>query len=338
MTKRFTHALSIHTLLTLLTLLPGITQAQTLRVVSGAGSIVSNTNGSNDNVATSLDGGAFIPITNGVNTQFATSYAPSTLGGPSPSGNWQASGAGQPTYFVTSPKVTTNTQLREYITTDFDKSTHGSITGDYDLPVAGTLTTLWNPTPNPTHVNDFGVPLDQAQDISVLVPGTTPGTYRGDEWDKFFRYDVTISLPTEIGNQFFISGESRSDNSIYDIVLDYGTTGQTILSLGATTQTLPPTATALPNPYLRNNTDVPSISSFMSPNIVTTPSATHTISFITFNSHDTLCDNIQLGQVCPSPATLLFDFNIVAVLPEPTTLALAIIGIPFFLRYRRPMA
>jgi hypothetical protein len=267
--------------------------AQTFRVVSG---------GTNNTISTS----------------FATAYTPSTLGGPSPASSWQTSGANMPTYFVTTPIVTGNPALRSYITTDLDG--HGSPPNAYNLPAdALTITTLWNPTPTTPG-------LDNAQDVSVLIPGTTPGTYRGDEWDKFFRYDVTFTVPLTIGSQFSLLGEVRSDNSMYDIIYDYGTVGETIISLGATNQPLPAGATQLPNPYLRNGTDVPTIASFAANNIAITPGSSHTISFITFNAHDTTCNGIQPGQVCPSPATMLFDFNITAVIPEPTTLTLLGMG------------
>jgi hypothetical protein len=267
--------------------------AQTFRVVSG---------GTNNTISTS----------------FATAYTPANFGGPSPTGVWQTSGANAPTYFVTTPIVTGNPDLRSYITTDLDG--HGSAPNAYNLPAdALTITTLWNPTPTTPG-------LDNAQDISVLIPGATPGTFRGDEWDKFFRYDVTFTVPLTIGNQFSLLGEVRSDNSMYDVIYDYGTVGETVLSLGATNQPLPPGATQLPNPYLRVGTDVPTIASFTGNNIVITPGSSHTISFITFNSHDTSCDGIQPGQVCPSPATMLFDFNITAVIPEPTTLILLGMG------------
>jgi hypothetical protein len=274
--------------------LPTQSHAQTFRVVSGGGN-------------------------NTISTSFATAYTPANSGGPSPTSVWQTSGANKPTYFVTTPFVTGNTALREYITTDLDG--HGSATGAYNLPVdALTLTTLWNPTPTTPG-------LDNAQDVSVLIPGTTPGTYRGDEWDKFFRYDVTFTVPLNIGGQFSLLGEVRSDNSMYDVIYDYGTAGEAILALGATNQPLPLGATALPNPYLRNNTDVPTIASLTSIGTITiTPGSTHTISFIAFNSHDTSCNGIQPGQVCPSPATMLFDFNINAVIPEPATLALLSVG------------
>jgi hypothetical protein len=274
-------------------LLPTLGYAQTFRVVSGGGN-------------------------NTISTAFATAYTPSNGGGPSPTSLWQTSGANKPTYFVTTPFVTGNAALREYITTDLDG--HGSATSAYNLPVdALTITTLWNPTPTTPG-------LDNAQDVSVLIPGATPGTYRGDEWDKFFRYDVTFTVPLTIGSQFSILGEVRSDNSMYDVIYDYGTAGETVLALGATNTPLPLGATALPNPYLRNNTDVPTIASFVSSGITITPGSTHTISFITFNSHDPSCDTIQPGQVCPSPATMLFDFNINAIIPEPATLALLGVG------------
>jgi PEP-CTERM motif len=302
--------------------------AQTFRVVSGAGTVAGNTNGSTVNAATSTNGGAFLGINNSVTTRFSTTYTPSTsVGGPSPSGLWQTLGAaGQPTYLANAPRITTNNDLRDFITGKPFALVPNSNPRPYDLaPIAGTLSSLWNPTPNPTHLDDRGNPLDSAQDVSVLV---APPSLLGDEWDKFFRYDVFFTVPSTFPSNITISGEVRSDNSLYDIIYDYNTINPTIMALGGTQNPLPPGTLTAPNPNLRTPSNISSIASFVSPTITLSPGSSHTLSFITYNSHDTQCDSLTTADipVCSSPATLLFDFKLAAAIPEPTTLALISLG------------